>query len=103
MTEPGRGKSAVVHQDVEACVDAILDQVGKKVVLGLPLGLGKANHIANALFARATADPSIQLNILTALTLEKQQSLPDIAHRLVDPIIDRLFGGYVDLTYAKAV
>ncbi len=95
--------TAVVHQDVEACVDAILDQVGKTVVLGLPLGLGKANHIANALFARASADPSIDLKILTALTLEKQQSLPDIAHRLVDPIIDRLFGGYVDLTYAKAV
>ena len=103
MTGPDSGKTAVVHHEVEARVDAILDQVGKTVVLGLPLGLGKANHIANALFARAVADPSLKLNILTALTLEKQQSLPDIAHRLVDPIIDRLFGGYVDLTYAKAV
>ncbi len=103
MTEPALRKTAVVHHEVEACVDAILDQVGKSIVLGLPLGLGKANHIANAMFARAVADPSLKLNILTALTLEKQQSLPDIAHRLVDPIIDRLFGGYVDLTYAKAV
>ncbi|HUO22208.1 MAG TPA: acetyl-CoA hydrolase/transferase C-terminal domain-containing protein [Caulobacteraceae bacterium] len=96
-------RTAMVHQDVDACVDAILDQVGKTVVLGLPLGLGKANHIANALFARASADPSINLKILTALTLEKRQALPEIAHRLVDPIIDRLFGGYEELLYAQAV
>ena len=72
MTDSKARKTAVVHRKVDACVDAILDEVGKTVVLGLPLGLGKANHIANALFARALADPSLKLNILTALTLEKQ-------------------------------
>jgi hypothetical protein len=100
---PGLAHAPKIHTDVEACVDAILDQVGKSVVLGLPLGLGKANHVANALYTRAVADPSINLQILTALTLEKRQSLPEIAHRLVDPIIDRLFGGYPDLLYAQGV
>ena len=104
MTTTTKGKHLpMIHEDVDACVDAIISQVGKHITLGLPLGLGKSNHLANALYARAVADQSLQLRILTALTLEKTQSLPDIAHRLVDPIIDRLFGGYEDLLYAKGV
>ena len=48
---------ATYFADVEACVDAILAKVGKKIVLGLPLGLGKPNHLANALYDRARSDP----------------------------------------------
>ncbi|MEO8557655.1 MAG: acetyl-CoA hydrolase/transferase C-terminal domain-containing protein [Rhodospirillales bacterium] len=90
------------HSEVEACVDAILARVGKKLVLGLPLGLGKANHIANAIYARAAADPSITLKIFAALTLEKRQSGPDLLQRFVNPIVDRLFGDYPELAYATA-
>ncbi len=91
------------HADAEACADAILAAVGKRIVLGLPLGLGKANHVANALYARASADPSIHLKIFTALTLEKRQEGPDIAQRLTKPIVDRLFGNYPELAYAQAL
>ena len=34
----------------------------------MPLGLGKANHIANALYSKAVADHSLRLTIFTALT-----------------------------------
>ena len=54
----------------ERLADAVIARVGKTIVLAMPLGLGKANHVANALFARAVADPSIK-GIFTALTLEK--------------------------------
>jgi len=37
--------------DPDRVADAIIDRVGKDIVLALPLGLGKANHVANALFA----------------------------------------------------
>ena len=47
------------RQSAERLADAIIARVGKKIVLALPLGLGKANHVANALFARAAADPSL--------------------------------------------
>jgi acyl-CoA hydrolase len=84
-------------------VDAIVEKVGKTIVLALPLGLGKANHIANALFARAAADPSIQLIIFTALTLELPHAKSELEHRFLDPISQRVFAGYPPLAYAAAI
>ena len=69
----------------------------------LPLGLGKANHVANALFARAAADPSINLRIFTALTLETPRSKGDLERRFLEPVVDRVFAGYPDLAYALAL
>ena len=87
----------------EAIADRIIADVGKTIVLGLPLGLGKANHIANALYARAVADRSIKLTIFTALTLEKPRPSSELEKRFINPVIERLFGGYPELAYAKAL
>ena len=92
-----------IFADPDAVVDRILSDVGRSIVLGLPLGLGKANHLVNALFARAAADRSIRLTIFTALTLEKPRTKNVLEARFIDPVIDRLFGGYPDLAYAKAL
>lgn len=92
-----------VFSDPEAIVDDILRDVGKRIVLGLPLGLGKANHIVNALFRRAVADPSINLTIFTALTLEKPRPKAELERRFIGPVIERLFGEYPDLDYARAI
>src|SRR6266851_5856968 len=83
--------------------DAIIERVGKTIVLAMPLGLGKANHVANALFARAAADPSIRLRIFTALTLEKPRGKGDLERRFLEPIADRVFAGYPELAYARAL
>jgi len=91
------------HKTAETVADAIIREVGSNIVLGLPLGLGKANHIANALYERAVADRSIRLTIFTALTLEKPRAKSELERRFIDPVIDRLFGGYPDLAYAKAL
>ncbi len=91
------------HTDADEIADAILSEVGPRVVLGLPLGLGKANHIANALFRRAEADRAIKLTILTALTLEKPKGGSDLERRFIGPVIDRLFGAWPDLAYAEAL
>jgi hypothetical protein len=66
----------------------------------LPLGLGKANHIVNALYARASADRAISLTFFSALTLEKPNPANLLERRFIVPVIDRLFGGYPDLAYA---
>lgn len=92
-----------IYSDPEAIADDIIREVGKKLVVGLPLGLGKANHIVNALFQRAASDRSIHLTIFTALTLEKPVPSVDLERRFIGPVIDRLFGGYPDLDYARAL
>lgn len=91
------------YDDPAALADDIIAKVGKKIVLALPLGLGKANHVANALYARAAADSSLNLTIVTALTLEKPRPSGEMERRFMGPVIDRLFGGYPDLAYAKAL
>jgi hypothetical protein len=89
--------------DPEAIAEHIIRAVGTNLVVGLPLGLGKANHIANALYARAAADRSINLTFFTALTLEKPRPKGLLERRFIAPVIDRLFGGYPDLAYAGAL
>src|SRR5436853_7858806 len=81
----------------------IIGDVGTNLVVGLPLGLGKANHIVNALYARACADRAISLTFFSALTLEKPKPTNLLEQRFIAPVIDRLFGGYPDLAYAGAL
>ncbi len=88
-----------LFSDPEAVVDEIIRDVGKNLVVGLPLGLGKANHIVNALYTRAAADPSIDLTLFSALTLEKPKPGSLLEARFGSPVVERLFGGYPDLAY----
>ena len=92
-----------LFSDPEAIAEDIIRDVGPNLVVGLPLGLGKANHIVNALYARAAADRSISLTLLSALTLEKPRPASVLEKRFIGPVINRLFGGYPDLTYAEAL
>ena len=61
----------IVVDDVGECVDAVLRRVGARVVLALPLGVGKPNPIANEFYRRAARDPGIDLTIITALSLRR--------------------------------
>ncbi len=92
-----------LFSDPEAIAEDIIRDVGTNLVVGLPLGLGKANHVVNALYARAAADRSIKLTLFSALTLEKPRPSSLLERRFIGPVIDRLFGGYPDLTYASAL
>jgi acyl-CoA hydrolase len=92
-----------MFSDPEAIAEDIIRDVGTNLVVGLPLGLGKANHIVNALYARAAADRAINLTFFSALTLEKPKPANLLERRFIEPVIDRLFGGYPDLAYADAL
>jgi hypothetical protein len=92
-----------IFTDPEAIAEDIIRDVGTNLVVGLPLGLGKANHIVNALYARASADRSINLTFFSALTLEKPKPSNLLERRFIAPVIERLFGGYPDLAYADAL
>ena len=60
-----------LFSDPAAIADEIIRDIGPHLVVGLPLGLGKANHIINAIYQGAAADRAIDLTFFSALTLEK--------------------------------
>lgn len=101
MTTAGGGPA--VFADAGQIADAIVEQVGRNIVLALPLGLGKANHIANALYAKAAADRSIRLTIFTGLTLVAPHPKNELERRFLGPVAERTFGGYPPLAYAEAI
>jgi len=79
------------HQS-DAHVDALIGRVGTRLIVGLPLGLGKPNRLVNALYRRATADPDIELEIVTALSLDPPTPRHWLEERMLAPIVERLFG-----------
>jgi hypothetical protein len=83
-----------VFEDALLLADKVIEHLDGKIVLGLPLGLGKANLIANALYERASGNPEIDLTILTALTLEVPHGSSRLEKRFIDPISQRLFKDY---------
>ncbi|WP_150914488.1 acetyl-CoA hydrolase/transferase C-terminal domain-containing protein [Marinobacter halotolerans] len=89
--------------EVEVCVDRVIDTVGKNIVLGLPLGLGKPNQLVNAFYDRAVADPGLSLRIITALSLEKPTPQNETEARFLGPFVERLFGDYEELRYTSAI
>ena len=92
-------KRPVYYQDAEKCVDAVIEKVGREIILGLPLGLGKPNEFTNAIYRRAKNDPSIKLILCTALSLERPSGASDLEKRFLGPFVERKFSGYVDLEY----
>jgi acyl-CoA hydrolase len=89
--------------DVGQCVDAVLRRVGRHIVLAMPLGIGKPIALANEFYRRALRDPTIELTIMTALSLLKPVARPGLEQRLLTPLVERVFGSYVEPDYARAV
>jgi len=92
-----------VFADVGHCVDAVLRRVGPRIVLALPLGIGKPTPLANEFYRRALRDSSIDLTILTALSLLKPVARSALEARLLTPLVARVFGSYVEPEYARAM
>ncbi len=92
-----------VLDDVGHCVDAVLKRVGTRIVLAMPLGIGKPNPLANEFYRRARLDPAIDLTIVTALSLLKPAARSPLEGRLLTPLIERVFGSYVEPDYARAM
>ncbi len=80
-------------------IDLIIQKVGKKIIVGTPLGAGKPNTLLNALYKRAKIDSSLSLTIYSALTLNKPKGKSFLEKRFMAPFVDRVFKGYPDLDY----
>jgi acyl-CoA hydrolase len=92
-----------ILDDVGHCVDAVLRRLGPRIVLALPLGVGKPTPLVNEFYRRAARDPGIDLTIITALSLLKPVAHSDLERRLLGPLSARIFGSYVEPDYARAL
>ncbi|HEX7062407.1 MAG TPA: acetyl-CoA hydrolase/transferase C-terminal domain-containing protein [Woeseiaceae bacterium] len=88
-------------ESADTLAGEVIAAVGPNVVLGLPVGLGKAVHVANALYERAVRDPAISLTIFTALTLEVPRARGELERRFLEPLAARLWKGWPALRYAE--
>ncbi len=90
-------------ESADELVDALVATVGKRIVLGVPIGIGKAVHVVDALFRRALADDTVSLTIFTGLTLEAPRGSSELERRFLDPLVERLYADCPVPAYAKAV
>ena len=88
-----------VFDQIEACVDAVIEKVGTEIRLGITLGAVKPNQFVNSLYQRAKTNPEIKLTIYTALTLEKPAGESLLEQRFMGPFAERVFEDYPDLDY----
>lgn len=92
-----------IFVDQDRLAEEIIRRTGSHIVLALPLGLGKANHVVNALYRRAAEDAQLSLTILTALTLERPRPRSELEKRFLEPLGERFFAGYPPLAYAEGM
>lgn len=85
--------------DVEPCIDALLQKVGKKVVIAG--GFGRPAFIFNELYKRALVDPSIQLTMITGVSFSRPKGGSDLEKRFLEPFVERVFGNLPELDYVK--
>jgi acyl-CoA hydrolase len=92
-----------VHYDnFASAAKEIVSYLDNKVVLGIPLGIGKPIGLVNALYQLALGDSTIELTIITGLTLARPTLKSGVEQRLVEPILDRVLGDYEDPLYESA-
>lgn len=87
--------------DAGACADALIEQLGGRVRLALPLGLGKPLLLVDALYQRARQRPEISLEVFTALSLAAPRAGSDLEARFLDPLLKRLYARVPPLAYVE--
>jgi acyl-CoA hydrolase len=76
----------------DACVDDVIARLGKRLVLGTPLGIGKPRALLNALYRRAKRDSSLELEVITGLSLNPPVGKSELEERFYRPIRARVWG-----------
>ena len=93
--------TGTIDTDVKKVVDDTIKYVGKDIVLGVTLALGKPVKILNEFYRRAKEDQEISLKIITALSLEKPQGKSELEARFLKNLTERIFAGVPDFDYMK--
>jgi acyl-CoA hydrolase len=84
---------------IERAVDEVLARLPAHIHMGMPLGLGKPNRFANALYRRIAQLPERQLTLYTALSLGRPPLGDGLQRRFLEPFIEQVFGDYPELDF----
>lgn len=93
--------NTVNFTDAGLLADEIIERLEGNIIMATPLGLGKANHVINAIYDRVRQNPAYSFKIYTALTLTTPSATSDMEGRFLGPFKDRLYEGYCELTFAQ--
>lgn len=90
--------------NLQSVIEATIERVGKRLIIGAPLGLGKPNAVLNAFYQYARAHAEIELVIFTALSLAVPKPGKGLQARFLQPFLQRHFGAdYPHLDYLRDV
>ena len=87
--------------NLDVLVQDVTSKLNKKIVLVVPLGVGKPIKFLNTLYEYVKKNPSIELTILTALSLSKPIVKNSLGKKFIEPILDRLYQDCLELDYEK--
>lgn len=77
---------------IDDAVTRILERGQGHAAVAAPLGLGKPNHLLNALYRRVRANPAQHLTLYTALSLDIPEAGSELERRFLEPFSERHFG-----------
>jgi acyl-CoA hydrolase len=81
------------YTDADECAEQLIHRLSGRVALALPLGIGKAVRLTDALYCKAKAHPEIELSIHSALSLELPRAGSELERRFLEPLVARLYEG----------
>ncbi len=96
-----KSKASQYWQHASELAKFLLDSHDGHLTVAMPLGLGKANHLINALYGLTKENSFYSLTILTALSLQTPSPKAGLSKVFFDPIAKRLYEGYPELHYAR--
>jgi acyl-CoA hydrolase len=88
------------YTDLNQLAEDLFKKLEGEISLGIPIGIGKATQMVNALYQVAKKNPTYQLSIHTALSLQRPKLKTDLERRLLDPFFDRQFKDVPVIDYA---
>lgn len=89
--------------NLDDAVETLLASIDGPLHVAAPLGIGKPHRLLNTLYTRMEKDPSRQMHLYTALSLDPPVSANDLQRRFLAPFVTRHFGDdFPRLAYVQA-
>lgn len=89
------------YEDLTELAQEVFEKLNGKIVMGVPIGIGKATDLINAFYQLAKKNPDYTLEIHSALSLGRPKLKTELERRLLEPFFDRQFDGVPVIDFAE--